>query len=257
MVMLIPTMYVVAISSFGLKDAVTALGKALGVPYRTFGAWFIDVSWPIAFEYLIFTASFTLSLLVLYGACNLRRFLISAFFLWSTTAFFLLNTFAPYGTVGVLQAFVPFTTKIVAQVLEVGGWQTSVRAIENGLGPGMVLSIMSESTSYSAVVYWPSAGIQSLIIYTGVMLLFIKDLHYSTVRKVSYFLLGVLGTFVVNVCRIASIMVIGLKIGRLEASMFHDYYGELFFIAWMISYLVILVYGSNIINRAKRYLNPR
>jgi thaumarchaeosortase len=252
-----PTVFVLATSIFGLHDAIIALGKVLGVPYATFGTWFIDVSWPIGFEYLIFTALFTVNLLVIYGTENLKRFLISAFFMWSTTSFFMLNTFAPYGTIGVLQAFVPVTTNAAAHALDGLGFQTAVSAMINGRGPGMMLSVIGESSAYTAIVYWPSAGIQSLIIYTGIMLLFIKDTHYSMRRKVIYFVVGALGTFIVNICRIVTIMIIGLRIGRLEASVFHDYYGELFFIAWMIVYFVLLVYGSHIINRAKRYLESR
>jgi len=80
-VLAMPTIFVLATSFFGLQDAIIAFGKVLGVPYVKFGTWFIDVSWPIGFEYLIFTASFTVSLLVVYGTEHLKRFLISAFFL--------------------------------------------------------------------------------------------------------------------------------------------------------------------------------
>jgi thaumarchaeosortase len=252
-----PTVFVVATSFFGLQDAIIALGKVLGVPYVKFGTWFIDVSWSVSFEYLIFAASFTVSLLVIYGTENLKRFLISAFFMWSTTLFFMLNTFAPYGTIGVLQAFVPVTTNAAAHVLDRLGFQTVVSTVINGRGPGMMLSIIGGPSAYTAIVYWPSAGIQSLIIYTGIMMLFIKDTHYSMRRKVIYFVVGALGTFIVNICRIITIMIIGLRIGRLEASVFHDYYGELFFIAWITVYLILIVYGPHIINRTKRYLGSR
>jgi thaumarchaeosortase len=249
-----PTVVVLAVSFSGLHDAIIALGKMLGVPYVTFGTWFIDVSWPISCEYLIFTTLYTMNLLIIYGVENLKRFLISTFFMWSTTSFFILNTFAPYGTIVVLQAFVPITTNAVAYVLNGFGIHTTTSAMINGRGPGMLLSIMGEGGTYTAMVYWPSAGIQSLIIYTGIMLLFIKDTRYSLRRKATYFIIGALGTFIVNICRIVTIMIIGLRIGRLEASVFHDYYGELFFIAWMAVYFVAISYGPRIINSAKRYL---
>jgi thaumarchaeosortase len=208
----------------------------------------------MGFEYLIFTSLFTVSLLIIYGKENLKHFLISTFFMWSTPSFFILNTFAPFGTIGALQAFVPVTTNAVAHVLDSLGFQTAVSTMINGRGPGMMLSIIGGSSTYTAIVYWPSAGIQSLIVYTGIMLLFIKDTHYSMRRKVTYFIVGALGTFIVNIYRIITIMIIGLRIGRLESDVFHDYYGELFFIAWMTIYLVIIVYGPDIINRTKRYL---
>jgi thaumarchaeosortase len=169
----------------------------------------------------------------------------------------MLNTFAPYGTISILQAFVPITTNAAAHVLNGLGYQTAVSTMINGRGPGMMLSVIGGSSAYTALVYWPSAGIQSLIIYTGIMLLFIKDTQYSMRRKITYFGIGATGTFIVNIGRIVTIMIIGLRIGRLEASVFHDYYGELFFIAWMAVYFVFIAYGSHIINRTKQYLESR
>ena len=116
----------------------------------------------------------------------------------------------------------------------------------------MVLTVLGETSSFTAVVYWPSAGIQSLIIYTGMILLFIKDTSFAMLRKVSYFTVGAAGTFMVNILRIVSILLIGLRIGRLEANIFHDYFGEFFFIAWMIIYLVLIVYGHTILNRIRQ-----
>ncbi|MDQ1280501.1 MAG: hypothetical protein QG670_1764 [Thermoproteota archaeon] len=252
--MTIPTIYVVATSFWGLNNVVSELGKSIGVPYLIFGKWFIDVSWPISLEYLVFASSFTLTVVLVYGFYGLKGFLAAIFFIWSTAIFFILNTFAPYGIVGALQVFVPLTTRSAARILELLGFRTLVGEISDWRGPGVLLTVMGGNLSFSAAVYWPSAGIQSLVIYSGMILLFIKDTSYSLLRKILYVVVGAMGTFATNIFRIVTIFVVGLKIGNVEASIFHDNYGELFFISWIIVYLVLIVYGSSIVNRTRKVL---
>ena len=250
----IPTIYVLATSFWGLNYAVTELGKSVGVPYLIFGKYFIDVSWPISLEYLIFAVSFTITIFLIYGLYGLKNLLVAVFFIWSTTVFFFIDTFVPYGIVGALQVFVPFTANSAARVLEFLGFRTLVGEISDWRGPGVLLTVIGGNSSFTAAVYWPSAGIQSLVIYSGMILLFIKDTSYTLLRKVLYFAIGAAGTFTANILRIVTILVVGLKIGHVEANAFHDYYGELFFISWIVIYLVLIVYGSSIINRTRRIL---
>lgn len=60
---------------------------------------------------------------------------------------------------------------------------------------------------------------------------------------------GAVGTFFVNVLRIVTIAVIGLNTGAEVARLFHDYYGELYFIAWIMLYLFVIVFGPKILAR--------
>lgn len=44
-----------------------------------------------------------------------------------------------------------------------------------------------------------------------------------------------------NVLRVASILIIGLNSGSQAAQTFHDTYGELYFLTWMLSYMLLII----------------
>ena len=254
LVMTIPTAYVVATSFFGLKAAVVELGKFAGVPYKTFGDFWVQDAWPLTVEYIVLAASFTTTVFLAYAKVGLRKILIAQFFLWATAFFYVIDTAAPMGVIWELQAFVPFTARSSATVLGWLGYQTLTSETSSGLfGPGTILVTFREGSAFAVTVYWPSAGIHSLFIYTLTILLFIRNVSLSLWRKITYVCIGAVGTFAVNVLRIATICVIGLKVGSVAAQHFHDYYGELFFISWMLIYLAMILYGSKIVAKARNF----
>lgn len=129
-------------------------------------------------------------------------------------------------------------------------------------GFGTALTVFKGKSFFSAIVFWPSTGINSMIIYMLTILLFINSVSFSIKRKAIIFVVGAVGTFMANVLRIVTISKIGLENGALAAQHFHDYYGEFFFISWMMIYLAIIVLGPKLahglIERVqKRSLNFR
>jgi exosortase/archaeosortase family protein len=64
--------------------------------------------------------------------------------------------------------------------------------------------------------------------------------------------IGAVGTFLVNVLRIVTICIIGLKVGSAAAQYFHDFYGELFFISWMLVYFAVFVFGPKMVAKMLR-----
>jgi exosortase/archaeosortase family protein len=248
-VMIIPTSYVVATSFFGLSSAVVALGKLVGVPYKTFGDFLVQEAWPVTFEYIVFTSSFTAIIFFAYTRDGLRKILIAPFFLWATTFFTLIDNLAPYGVIWILQAFVPFIARSSATVLGWLGYRTITGSVADGAGPGVTLVALGNGSVFGVIIYWPSAGIQSLFIYTVTILLFIKNVSFSLWRKIICVSVGAVGTFIANVLRIVTICIIGLKIGGAAAAHFHDYYGEFFFISWMLIYLAIIAFGPRLLQK--------
>jgi len=53
--------------------------------------------------------------------------------------------------------------------------------------------------------------------------------------------IGAVGTFIANVLRIVSICIIGVNMGREAMNLFHNYYGELFFVAWIMIYPLTII----------------
>ena len=225
------TIYVLAFHLFDLDQLVLDVGRLAGL-----SGWFLETSWPISLEYLLFAAFFTLLLLFLYGVEGLTRFSISTFFIWSFGAFYILDTFFPYGKVTILQNIVPLIVSVVTLTLGPMGYH-----VQYNYSRCLVTVNKPGSYPFMAQIFWPCAGVYSLFIYTFVILLFLKGTTISLNGKVLCFIVGAVGTFFVNALRVAAICKLAVDQGSEAGKMFHTYYGELFFIAWIIIYPLIII----------------
>lgn len=66
------------------------------------------------------------------------------------------------------------------------------------------------------------------------------------------FAVGAAGTFFTNILRIVTIYVLAANYGQSQALLFHNYLGELFFIAWILLYLTIIAFGTFILKKLRR-----
>lgn len=244
--------YLVAIFAFALSDEITELGKLVGVPYKEYN-WLLG-DWVLSIEYVVLTICFVVSILLIYKIDGLKVFPISIFFIAATSCFYMIDTFYPLGLLNTLQGFVPVIASLTAGILNWIGYATEVLTPEEvyqlqpSLGETGVSGLHVHGYGY-VIIAWGCAGVQSLFIYTFIILLFIKGVAISLRRKIIYFAIGAVGTFLVNLLRIVSICVIGVNSGRSVADFFHKYYGELFFIAWIIVYLMLIIYGGQILTK--------
>jgi thaumarchaeosortase len=225
------TIYVLAFYLSGLDQLVLHVGRLAGL-----SGSLLTISWPISLEYLLFAAFFTLLLLLLYGVEGLTRFSISTFFIWSFGAFYTLDTFYPYGKVTILQNIVPLIVSVVTLTLGPMGYH-----VQYNYSRCLVTVNKPGSYPFMAQIFWPCAGVYSLFIYTFVILLFLKGTTISLKGKVLCFIVGAVGTFFVNALRVAAICKLAVDQGSEAGKMFHTYYGELFFIAWIIIYPLIII----------------
>lgn len=283
-----PTTCVITAFILGLNPEIIEVGKLLGA--GQYGEWFLKNSWPLSLEYLLLTFFFTASIQLMYGIKGLKQFLVSLFFLGATGTFYMIDTFYPYGTITALQSFVPFTAYSATLVLDWMGYGTLLLSGPYGAVHMLIAGPHGGAHWY---LYWPSAGIHSVIIYTLVILLFIKKAPFSSQRKILYasiprrlkfmaknnktssllerklvhtaitaaetffvnflrmipiyviVVIGAVGTLIANILRIVYISTIGSKIGSEAAQLFHSYYGELYFIAWILIYLTTLLLLSH------------
>jgi thaumarchaeosortase len=235
-IMLLPTLYAVGLS-YGLHGGIVDLGRAVGVPILNGDEWFLTHSWPFSLEYVLFSVFFVTSIWLLYGIRGLKSFAVSSFFLGGVGVFYMIDTFYPYGTFTSLQAFVPITVSGVVFILNVLGYGTQTFA---GGADGLGLYATKANRSYSAIVSWSCAGSHSLFLYSFMIMLFLRGTNISRMRKIIYVVLGAVGTFFVNILRIVTIYVIGINGGNQPAELFHEFYGEFFFIAWMFIYLSLI-----------------
>ena len=235
-ILLLPTTYAVGLH-FGLQSGILELGKAVGVPIIDGDTWYLTHSWPFSLEYILFAVFFVVSIWLLYGTRGIKTFSVSSFFIGGVGVFYMIDTFYPNGTFTALQALVPITTSGVSFILNLLGYTTRIfSGIDNTLG----LYASNGINSYSAYIAWSCAGSHSLFLYSFMIMLFLRGTSISQKRKIIYVALGAAGTFFVNILRIVTIYILGIHGGDSPAKLFHEFYGEFFFIAWMFIYLSMI-----------------
>jgi len=92
-------------------------------------------------------------------------------------------------------------------------------------------------------VFWPSAGVHSIIIYSLVMGAFLLKMNIPRNRKAVYFGLGIAGTIGVNMIRIFSLSWYALKVttDAKQWEEFHSVAGEIMFLPWLFIFLLIVI----------------
>lgn len=165
----LPIVYVTCTNMLGLNRQIIEIGKILNA--GRYGQGFLEYHWPLSLEYLLLTCFFTLFICLLYRSNGLKKFPVSLFFLATTGASYMTDTFYPYATLTALQALVPITTSSAAQLLKWIGYQARLLPTGNGIQ----LWVKGNSPWLVFPIYWPCAGIHSLIIYTLVILLFMRN----------------------------------------------------------------------------------
>jgi exosortase/archaeosortase family protein len=124
---------------------------------------------------------------------------------------------------------VPTTAMLAAIILGFLGYDTALITIGNM--PRLTAtdsSIALRSATFD--IAWPCAGIESLLIYSVIILLFLKRTQISRKGKITYF---------INILRIVTIFLIGINQGDFQV--FHFYYGPLYSILWIIIYPLIIL----------------
>jgi thaumarchaeosortase len=91
------------------------------------------------------------------------------------------------------------------------------------------------------VIYWPSSGVVSMIVYSLVILVLMVKLEAPRRRKFVYAVVGAAGTYFVNVIRITSIVLYVTYIS-LDVEAFHQSIGEILFICWIFIYLLLVLH---------------
>jgi thaumarchaeosortase len=238
----IPIVYVISVNFLGLDQMLIEMGKQI----LTFWHFSLDNLryWPLSLEYLVFTIFFAATIWLAYEVEGLKQFSISLCLLGAIGTIYMIDTFYPYGAFTPFQAFVPFTASSAAQVLNWMGYKTFFLPYQVQGTP--VLYVSSSSGSVGFGIGWPCAGVQSLFIYTCVILLFLKKSTIPMIQKIIYFIIGAIGTYIVNILRIVSIYIIAINQDMSAAQVFHDYYGELYSITWIIAYLIIIILSRTI-----------
>lgn len=228
----LPSVYV--LSEFaGLNGALIAWCSQSGVAFAD--------SMPLAIEYLAFSAMFLLLAFLGYGKKGLADFALPAIFVALVGVIYTIDNVFPYGQFTPFQLLVPTTASLAGGVLSLLGY-TVVPGVE--LSTGMpTLHVTGAAGSATFAIAWPCAGIESLLIFTAVALLFLKQMNISWKAKVGFFAFGAAITYLINILRITEIFVIGAQYGEYsdQVNAFHYNYGPLYAMAWIVAYPLIIM----------------
>jgi thaumarchaeosortase len=244
--LLLPTVYVAVSSIGGLAPAIADSAKQSGV------YWWSDM--PVAIEYLAFAALFCLASLVLFGTKGLKDFSVPILFTALVGAIFVVDSVYPYGQFTPFQLLVPTTTTLAANTLGLMGYNASLDLTHGSLPYLTVTDPNNSLKTASFAVAWPCAGIESLLLFSVTILLFLKRMPISWRAKVGYFAVGAAVTYFINVLRIVSIFLFAINGG--DANLFHSVYGPLYPVTWIVSYPLIIL-GSQSLWRKIAHRNRK
>jgi thaumarchaeosortase len=186
-------------------------------------------------DFIVMGAFVISSVFILFGRRWIRIAPAGPIFLCGSAIILSLDAFFPYDTLGPLQYIVPHLVKTNVAIINALDLGTAI-ARDN------LMFLKGEHGSMALQVFWPSAGVHSVIIYSLVMMAFLFKMNIPPKRKAAYFALGILGTIGVNMIRIFSLSIFVLKVSAnpTEFEEFHGIAGEIMFLPWLFAYLFLV-----------------
>ena len=214
---------------FGLRSSIMDAASAYNIRL-------ID-SWVWMWDFIVMAFYVILSLTVLYGKNWLKIAPAGPIYLFGSAVILSLDAFFPYDTLGPLQFFVPY-------MLQMDAWLINSMGIGEAFARENVILLQGQHGSMALQVFWPSAGVHSMVIYSLVMMAFLLKMNIPPKRKIFYFLIGATGTVIVNMIRIFSLSLFALLISTnvAEFEEFHSIAGEIMFLPWLAAYLFIVMH---------------
>ena len=211
---------------FGLHDYIMSLVDVFGV---------LEYSWGWLFDFAVMALFVTATLAILFGRKWFRIAPAGPIFLAGNAIILALDSFFPYDTLGPLQYIVPY-------LVQTNVWVITVLDLVVATARDNLMFLNGDFGPFALQVFWPSAGVHSVIIYSLVMMAFLIKMNIIRRRKIMYFIIGIAGTIFVNMIRIFSLSVYALKVTTDPEAWeeFHSVAGEIMFLPWLFIFLLIV-----------------
>jgi len=192
-------------------------------------------SWALLWDFVVITIFVFAAAVILFGKKWIRIVIAGPVFLAGSAIILSLDTFFPFDTLGPLQYFVPY-------LVETNVWLINVLELGIATGRDNIMFLRGDHGPFVLQVFWPSAGVHSIIIYSLVMMAFLLKMNIQRNRKMLYFGLGIIGTIVINLIRIFSLSVFALKVSTnpVEFEEYHSIAGEIMFLPWLFVFLLVV-----------------
>ena len=213
---------------YGLRDYIISSAPEFNVQ--------LIYSWTWMWDFLIMAIFIVLALSIFFGKRWIRIAPAGPIFLIGTTIILSLDAFFPYDTLGPLQYIVPY-------FVNANVWLISALDLGTALAKDNVMFLRGDYGSMVLQVYWPSAGVHSIIIFSLVIGAFMLKLNIPRNRKIFYFILGIIGTITVNLIRIFSLSWYALKVTTDPVAWeeYHKIAGEILFLPWLFAFVLVVI----------------
>jgi thaumarchaeosortase len=223
------TMIYLVSLEFGLRDYIISIAPQYNVQ--------LIYSWTWLWDFTVMAIFLISSMSILFGKKWIRISPAGPIFIAGTAAILSLDAFFPYDTLGPLQYVVPYLVKTNA-------WIINVLDLGVASARDNIMFLKGDHGPFALQVFWPSAGVHSVIIYSLVMMAFLFKMNIPPKRKAIYFILGIIGTISVNMIRIFSLSLFALKVSTnvAEFEEFHSVAGEIMFLPWLFIFLLVVTY---------------
>ncbi|MEX0640639.1 MAG: thaumarchaeosortase [Nitrosopumilaceae archaeon] len=236
----IPTKRLLAVVPLAAITIAYLIGLEYGLrEYIEGGAEIYDVqlifSWTWMWDFIVMTAFVVAALFIFFGTKWIRISPAGPIFLGGSAVILSLDAFFPYDTLGPLQYVVPY-------LVQTNAWIITTFDLGIATARDNLLFLKGDHGPFALQVFWPSAGVHSVIIYSLVMMAFLLKMNIQKNRKIVYFVIGILGTIGVNMIRIFSLSLFALKVSTnaVEFEEFHSVAGEIMFLPWLFIFLLIV-----------------
>lgn len=231
---------------FGSSNFLSSIGSSAGV--------LISESWMSMWDYTILAMYFLITLVLIFGK---REWITiggaAILFLIGYATILLLDSLFPYDTLGIFQFLVPIYLNVNVGILETINHILNLETEFNSQTFGNTLVLNRQDGPFVMKVYWPSAGVHSIIIFSFVLFAFLLKSSIPWTRIFIYLALGMFLTGVVNIMRIMilSLYAIDPNSDLPSWEQFHSVIGEIIFIPWVVLYLVFVIFVEKWYHRAK------
>lgn len=217
--------YYWAVSLGGFSNSILQFGENLKLPE--------PFNWPWVVDYAVFATYFIGITFSFFGFRAIKQFPISILYTLGMMLLLLLDVLFPYSSLTLLQAIVPTILYFLTFLLEKSG-------IPFLIAQGNILLIWGKEGLLSLAIYWPCAGVHSMLIYLLVITVVMMKLEAPRIRKLGYVISGAVGTFFVNVLRLFLVCYYGAFISK-DVWLFHETIGEVLFLTWIVLFIVAIV----------------
>jgi thaumarchaeosortase len=234
---LITIFYFASVDSFGFREAIKSSA--------TFYYVVLPESWTWMWDFVVLLSFLIASLFIFFGTKFYMVAPAALAYLAGSAIILSLDAFYPYDSLGPLQIIVPLYLEIDEKTINwVDKYLIDLGPRTPAVAEGNSLVLTGPNGPFALRVFWPSAGVHSLIIYSIVMLAFLLKMEIPLKRRIAYFIIGTFGTSIVNLVRITSLsffpLLVTADIQTWEG--YHSIAGDVMFLSWLGVFLFTIMH---------------